>query len=218
MSETPALTLETYSALQAYEPQQMSYAAFLEWNHPGIAEWVDGEVTIMSVKNEHQRVVDFLNRVIGFFVEMFGLGVLRSAPYVMRTADDAPGREPDLMFVTTANAARITSEQLIGPADLVIEVISDESVARDRITKFEEYEAAGVREYWIIDPRPNKQRVEFFVLDEARHRYRPVPIGNDSVYRSSVIAGMWLNVEWLWAEQPNAVAAFREIAGPSKLS
>ena len=95
MSETTALTLETYSALQAHETQQMSYAAFLEWNHPGIAEWVNGEVTIMSVKNEHQRVVDFLNRVIGFFVEMFGLGILRSAPYVMRTAEDASGREPD---------------------------------------------------------------------------------------------------------------------------
>ena len=213
MSESTTLTLNPNPKPQEHESVRMSYAAFLEWTHPGIAEWVSGEVIIMSVKNEHQRVVDFLNRVIGFFVEMFGLGILRSAPYVMRTSEDSAGREPDLMFVTTANAARMTSEQLVGPADLVIEVISEESITRDRITKFEEYEAAGVREYWIIDPRPNKQRAEFFVLDEMRHRYRPVPIGSDNVYRSNIITGLWINVEWLWVEQPNAVAAFREIAG-----
>ena len=211
MNEATAPTLEANPVLGESLPVRMSYAEFLKWEHPGIAEWVDGEVTVMSVKNEHQRVVDFLNRVIGFFVEMFGLGILRSAPYVMRTSEDASGREPDLMFVTVGNAARMTSEQLNGPADLVIEVISEESVARDRITKFEEYEAAGVREYWIIDPRPNKQRTEFFILDETRRRFRPVPIGNDNIYRSTVIAGLWINVEWLWAEQPNAVAAFTEI-------
>jgi Uma2 family endonuclease len=191
-------------------PARMSFEDFLRWQHSGIAEWVNGEVFQMSVKNEHQRVVDFLNRVIGFFVEMFGLGILRSAPYVMRTSESS-GREPDLMFVSAANVHRITSEHLDGPADLVIEVISDESVVRDRITKMEEYEAASVREYWIIDPRPNKHRAEFFVLDKDRQRFQPVPVGSDNIYRSSVIDGLWLNVEWLWAEQPNAVAAFREI-------
>ena len=42
-----------------------------------------------------------------------------------------------------------------GAPDLIIEVISDDSVGRDRAEKFEEYEEAGVREYWIIDLAPN---------------------------------------------------------------
>ena len=53
---------------------------------------------------------------------------------------------------------------LDGPADLVIEVISDDSVTRDRVEKFDEYLEAGVREYWVIDPRPGQQRALFYVL------------------------------------------------------
>jgi Uma2 family endonuclease len=35
--------------------------------------------------------------------------------------------------------------------------------------------AAGVREYWILDPRPGYERADFYVLDE-QGRYRPVPV------------------------------------------
>ena len=38
-----------------------------------------------------------------------------------------------------------------GAADICIEVISPESVIRDRGEKFEEYERGGVGEYWIFD-------------------------------------------------------------------
>lgn len=40
-------------------------------------------------------------------------------------------------------------------ADIVGEIVSKESGKRDRGEKFEEYDASGVREYWLIDPRRN---------------------------------------------------------------
>ncbi|MGH2544319.1 MAG: hypothetical protein ACRDIB_16125, partial [Ardenticatenaceae bacterium] len=42
----------------------------------------------------------------------------------------------------------------------------------------------------------------------------PIPIGEDGIYRSAVVPGFWLRVEWLWAEEkPDPLLTFAEIAG-----
>jgi Uma2 family endonuclease len=65
-----------------------------------------------------------------------------------------------------------------GPADLAVEVTWDDSVARDRDDKSFEYQGAGVRECWIVDPRPHRQRADFYVLDAVDY-YQPVPLPDD---------------------------------------
>ncbi len=64
---------------------------------------------------------------------------------------------------------------------------------------FEEYEAAGVPEYWLVDP--DRQYAEFFQLDETGV-YRVAFSGSEGVYHSRVLAGLWLEVRWLW-ERPS---------------
>jgi Uma2 family endonuclease len=196
----------------------MSAEEFLRWEHLGIAEWVNGEVSIMAVTNEHQRIVDFLNRLLGIFVQISGLGIVRSAPYAMRAVPGGNIREPDLTFVATAHLERVRREVLDGPADLVVEVVSEESVARDYDDKFAEYQDAGVQEYWIIDPRPNRRRASFFQRD-AHGRLQPALVDANNVYRSSVLPGFWLKLEWLWQAdpEPDALAALAEIVGAEKL-
>src|SRR5215203_1333853 len=101
------------------------------------AEWIDGEVVIfMPPSDRHQALVSLLDTLLTLFVRVYGLGIIRVSPYQMRAAPDGPAREPDLLFVAQAHLDRITPNRLIGPADLVIEIISDESVARDRVDKF----------------------------------------------------------------------------------
>jgi Uma2 family endonuclease len=196
----------------------MSAEEFLRWEHPGIAEWVNGEVSFMAVTNEHQRVVDFLNRLLGIFVQIYELGIVRSAPYAMRAVPGGAIREPDLMFISKANRERLRREMLDGPADLVIEVVSEESVARDYDDKFAEYQDAGVQEYWIIDPRPNRRRASFFQRD-AQGRLHPALVDADDIYRSSTLTGFWLKLAWLWQSdpEPDALTALAEIVGPEKL-
>ncbi|NJK81198.1 MAG: Uma2 family endonuclease [Chloroflexaceae bacterium] len=211
---TPA---PTASAAQP-SPLRMSYEAYLAWEHEGgLAEWVDGEVILhMSASIVHQRVVDFLNRVLGLFVSITGAGVVLSAPAAMRAIPGGNAREPDLFFLATEHLTRLTESALEGPADLVVEVISDDSVMRDRDTKFHEYERGGIREYWLLDPRPNRQRADFYVRDE-RGRYQPVPLGLDDIYRSTVLPAFWLNTAWLWAEQPDPLRALAQIVGTERL-
>jgi len=61
-------------------------------------------------------------------------------------------RVPDLFFISKVNLARIRPTFINGPPDLTIEIVSPDSQNRDRREKYLEYEASGVREYWIIDP------------------------------------------------------------------
>ena len=178
---------------------RMTYDEFRDWaDEDTHAEWVDGEVIEqMPPKRLHQWVVDWLYLLLGEFVSIFKLGQIFTSPFEMRVSPDGSAREPDILFIANEHRERLTEERLAGPADLVVEVISDESVARDRADKFYEYEQAGVREYWIIDPRPARTRADFYVLD-ARARYQPVPIGEDGIYRSTVLPGFWLRAEWVW--------------------
>jgi Uma2 family endonuclease len=193
----------------------MSYEEYLEWADDDThAEWVDGEVIVyMPPKTRHQDLVAFLLALMRVYVQFFRLGQLLPAPFEMRLTPAGPSREPGLLFIKTENLDRLTDERLVGPADLVVEVVSDESVSRDRSDKFYEYQEAGVREYWVLDPRPGKQRADFWVLEEGR--YRPVPAGGDDErYHSTVIPGFWLRESWLWSEErPDPQTTFGEIVG-----
>lgn len=135
-------------------------------------EWVNGEVVEMPpVSYAHGRMTIFLTTLLNSYVEAKGLGVVMNEPFQMKAGPDLPGRSPDVLFVSKENAPRLKKLQLEGPADLVIEVISPESRARDRGEKFHEYEQAGVGEYWLIDPE--RKRSEFYGAGRGPH----VPTG-----------------------------------------
>lgn len=54
-----------------------------------------------------------------------------------------------------------------GAPDLVMEILSPTTQRHDRVTKFNLYQQAGVREYWIIDPAGKS--VQVFVLEDGRY-------------------------------------------------
>ena len=175
---------------------QMTYAEFLEW-HPEsqTAEWVDGEAFAMAPPSRgHQDLTLFLGSILRFYAEAKGVGRVFVAPFQMKLGRS--GREPDVLFVSNENSARIEGLYLKGPADLAVEVVSPESRGRDRKEKFREYEQAGVREYWILDA-VNRQ-AEFYALGADR-TYRSLPISGD-IFHSQVIQGLWIDVKWLWQD------------------
>lgn len=197
---------------------RMSYEEFLEWaDEDTHAEWVDGEVIVFMPKPRHQDLVTFLVTLLRLFVQFHRLGQVLTAPVEMKPTPTSNAREPDIIFIAQENLARVTEDRIAGPADLIVEVISGDSVARDRSDKFYEYQAAGVREYWLFDPRPGKERADFWILDEDG-KYQPVPVGADGVYHSTVIPGFWLRADWLWPdEKPDPQLTFAEIVGPERI-
>ena len=191
-------------------PSGVSYKEFLAWmEEDRHLEWVDGRVIRLSpISLLHQRISLFLLSLIEHFVEGDQLGIVCYEPFQMKTGPDLPGRSPDIMFIAAEHAGRLKPHHLEGPADLVVEVISPESRGRDRGEKYYEYEQGGVQEYWLIDPE--RKRAEFYALD-SEGIYALMHPGEDGVYRSSALQGLWLRVEWLWQDPlPPLLSVLRE--------
>jgi Uma2 family endonuclease len=205
----------TASVIKELTPQRsrMSYEEYLELaSDSKIMEWVDGEVIIyMPPIERHQSLILFFSALLQSFIQFFDLGVLIPAPFEVKLWPGGPSREPDIIFISHENRAKLSDSRFEGGPDLVIEIISPSSVTEDRVHKFTEYERAGVREYWIIDPRPRQQHVDIYVLGTDQV-YRPAPIDDKGIFYSVVISNFWFNIDWLWQENlPNPQLALAEI-------
>jgi Uma2 family endonuclease len=190
----------------------VSFEEFLAWApETARVEWVDGEIIVMApVGLPHVELNVFLTALLHEYIEANNLGALLTAPFLMRLASRPSGREPDLLFVAGDHLDRIQPTYLDGPADIAVEIVSPDSVSRDRGDKFAEYEAAGVREYWLIDPE--RQEALFYALGPAG-RYQRVSTDAGGIFRSTVLPGFWLCVDWLWQRPLPKLAEVRRQLG-----
>ncbi len=144
---------------------------------------------------------------LSLYVEDKDLGEILYSPFAMKLEGQRCGREPDILFVSKERGHLFKKTYLDGAADLAIEIISPESVGRDRGEKFVEYEAAGIREYWLFDPE--RKQTEFYRLsDDGFYQLIPTP---DGVFRSVVLPGFFLRLEWFWQEKLSALEALKEL-------
>jgi Uma2 family endonuclease len=114
-------------------------------------EIIDGELYVTpSPINYHQTILFNLTMAVGKFLETHPLGKLRFAPLdVILGEHDV--LEPDLLLVLNEHKD-ILQDWVRGAPDLVIEILSPTTEARDRGIKLKAYARYGVGEYWIVDP------------------------------------------------------------------
>lgn len=185
----------------------VSFEDFLKHDEHTCAEWVNGEVIPMSpASDRHQNVSGFLEAILRIYVESKNLGIIRSAPYLMRL-NEHTAREPDLLFLLNDHQDRLLPTYLDGPADLAIEIVSPDSLGRDRGDKFAEYEQAGISEYWLIDPI--RQQAEFYQL--VNNHYQTIDL-IDGIYHSKVLSDFQLKEDWLWQDPlPNVLDILKHL-------
>jgi Uma2 family endonuclease len=194
----------------------MSEAEFIAWSgEEGVrAEWVDGEVEIMNaVVTDHAKLTMFITLLVGGFVSLNGLGDVWAEPFQVRLPKQKRRRSPDLFFATKERLHLLERTQFNGAPDLIVEVISADSQMRDRHEKFDEYEAAGVREYWLPDPL--SRSFEAFSRN-SKGKFEAIPLINGQVH-SIVLKGLYFRQEWVWQlKYPEPVALVQQMTANVK--
>ena len=115
-------------------------------------EIIDGELFVSPTPVlRHQQVVGNIFRIMSTLALEHGLGEVYGAPVTVRLRDDRV-TEPDVTFVRTDRFGILDPRQgILGPPDLVVEVLSPSNREYDRTLKRKRYMASGVAELWIVD-------------------------------------------------------------------
>lgn len=194
----------------ALSPQKdVAYDQFLQMKDEDThAEWVNGEVVwFLPPKRYHQEVLRFLSYLLE---DDSASGEFVFAPFELFLPKSKASREPDLIVVLRENLSRLTDDRVTAPVDVVGEVISEDSVRRDSVDKFLEYEREGIREYWLIDPRPGGKAITIFSLQEGS--YVPVLADQEGWLNSAVLPRFRLKQEWFTGEAlPDPRTAWQEM-------
>lgn len=188
---------------------RMTEAQFVAWcDSDTRAEWVDGKVVVTSPSSAEQDDLNgWLLNIMRPFLDHHDLGSVHGPNLTARFASQRRRRVPDLLVVLKGRQHLVMKNHVEGAPDLIIEIVAPESQTRDRREKYVEYEKAGVREYWIIDPI--SQQLEAYTL--KRGRYAEIAPEKE-VWRSVLLPGFYLKPAWLWRKPlPKVFTVLKEL-------
>jgi Uma2 family endonuclease len=187
--------------------RDVTYEEFLQRFDGEFVEWVNGLVIKMaSIDRKHDALSGFFRILLSAYLDLSGGGQVLQDPMVMRPRPDLPGRVPDIQVLLPTSLHFVLDNQVAGPADLVVEIISPGSERRDCFEKFSEYERGSIKEYWVLDHR--YQEAIFYQLDE-NGQYQRIQPDENGVYHSKVLPKLKLSVALLWRDP---LPGFWEIA------
>ncbi|MBI4569813.1 MAG: Uma2 family endonuclease [Planctomycetes bacterium] len=171
---------------------KLTYDDYVELSRDRRCELLDGELIMPPAPGTpHQRTS------IGWFVKLH-LFVKRGKPGTVFIApyDVVLSRhttvQPDLLFISKERESIITEANVQGAPDWVAEIVSPDSVERDRVMKKRLYARHGVREYWIIDPAARS--IDVYLLEKGAYRLAQRVEGKGKV-TSTVISGFCVSVQ-----------------------
>ncbi len=177
--------------------RDIAYADFLTRFDGQSVEWVNGEVIQMSpVSVKHDALSGFIYILFRVFLEKTAIGRVFTDPMVMKPGEEFPARAPEIQVVLSDNYHIIKKNEIAGAADLVVEIVSPASHRRDRVEKFAEYERAGVKEYWILDP-VREETLFYGRGDDGL--YVPIDL-NDGEFHSRVLNKLVIDPDIFWRE------------------
>lgn len=161
--------------------QTYTYADYLTWRFDETVELLRGKISLMSPAPnfDHQSISKNLLVEIGFYLKGKSCQVFH-APFDVRlydrkksllaNADIYTVVQPDLCII--CDNTKLDSRGCLGAPDWIIEILSKSTAQKDTQTKFQLYQEAGVKEYWLV--YPYEATVSQFILDESEEKYQLV--------------------------------------------
>ncbi len=148
-------------------------------------EIIDGELFVTPAPRiPHQTILVRLTAAIQNYLSENPVGTLLVSPMdVIFSNFDV--LEPDLLLVLNERK-EILKDWVRGAPDLVVEILSPTTEARDRGIKLKAYGRFGVQEYWIVDP--DARAVEIYRLAKKSYKLVQTCRESDSL-TSSLLPG-----------------------------
>ena len=127
-------------------------------------ELIDGDLYMVpSPKEPHQKTSLDVATEIRLLTRRTEMGFVYSAPFDV-VLSDTDVVQPDVMFVSRERAHIITPDNIRGAPDLVVEVLSPSTAARDKTFKRALYARYGVKEFWLVNT--DEKTIEVLLLGE----------------------------------------------------
>jgi len=133
---------------------QYTYADYIQWDDDVRRELIDGVPYLMAGPNRrHQEIFTNLFLQFGIFLKGKHCKVYAAGLDVRLNADtlDDTVVQPDITIICDHSV--LDDAGCKGVPDLVVEILSPSTANYDKTLKFKRYLKAGIREYWIIDPK-----------------------------------------------------------------
>lgn len=151
-----------------------TYADYLTWQVQERLELIKGRLFKMSPAplRYHQELSGALHREFSTYLKRKPCKVFH-APFDVRLPRSNDERcdeqiytvvQPDITVV--CDRTKLDRRGCLGAPDLIIEILSPSTAAKDVKDKFQLYEESGVREYWVV--HPEEALIDVFTLDEQR--------------------------------------------------
>jgi Uma2 family endonuclease len=150
-----------------------TYADYLTWQFSEMVELIKGKIFKMSPapSDLHQNLSSNLHGIFFQYLKKKNCKVF-SAPYDVRLTRTVKDEEvttvvqPDICII--CDQSKRDARGCNGAPDLIIEILSPATSKKDLSYKFDLYEEAGVREYWIV--YPFEQIIEVFYLQNEKYQ------------------------------------------------
>jgi Uma2 family endonuclease len=139
-------------------PQESKTYTLEDWyNLPEsneLVELIDGHICHFGTPStQHQEILAELVIAIGSYLKSRKKPCkILPSPFAVTLGKD--GFQPDISVI--CDKTKLTDRGCMGAPDWIIEITSPSNASNDYSLKLDKYMAAGVREYWIVDPMTEK--------------------------------------------------------------
>ncbi|MCL6589409.1 MAG: Uma2 family endonuclease [Firmicutes bacterium] len=184
------------------ENKKYTFSEYLTWPEGERWELIDGVPYLQAAPTwQHQAISLELSRQFGNYLVNKPCSVF-SAPFDVRIPEGNEKDEetknvfqPDIVVICDKDGLKGTG--YFGAPSLIVEISSLATMKRDKVLKFNRYEKAGVKEYWIVEPEG--KFISVFTL-QANNRYgRPETYTEEDQVRVSIFPDLIIDLNLVFA-------------------
>lgn len=180
------------------ENKKYTYTDYIKWPDNERWEIIDGTPYMQSAPTwQHQSISGELYRQISNYLFDKSCRVF-AAPFDLcltendENMDDVSNViQPDIIVVCDKTKLRKTG--YFGVPEFIIEISSPSTTRQDRVYKFNIYERAGVKEYWIVEP--DGKYISVFTLQDNKRYGRPEAYTEAEKVQLSVFSDLILDLK-----------------------